>query len=131
MSHHYDIRNLVLYCEECKVSFHYHVVDGMHCIHCPTCDVFIRPVILTYGQEDQLFHIIDTLPIYDQQDEYFHSEWPTFDALDKSLYQCEWYNHTRHIIQACWISLLDRKIDTERVQFAIRYFNCAYRNFKL
>ena len=129
--HHRDIRNLVIYCEECRISFNHRLIgDNVYFIHCPTCRGIVRPFTLTYTQEYELFHIVDALPVYEKGDDYFRTEWSTFDTLEKSLFKYTWYDDSRYIIQCCWTALLARKTYNERVRFAIRYFESAYRNFQ-
>lgn len=123
-----DIRLLMLCCNECDYQFRSEIL-----IHCVKCGSETTPPTLNPFERSQLLALVKSNPYrndyYDNWDYNAYQEKMEFRNKFKNLLEdYGWYDHSRTMMQACWIALFVLHERDHKILFALSFFEDAFAN---
>jgi len=122
------IQLLLLCCNECDYQFRSEIP-----INCPQCNANVNTPLLTPFQKTDLLTLVKSNPYrndrYDNWNYNHYQEKMEFrDRFNVLLENLGWYDHSRIMMQACWISLFILPVHDHTITFALSFFEDAFAN---
>jgi hypothetical protein len=102
-------------------------------MNCPQCNANVNTPLLTLFQKADLLSLVKSNPYrnvrYDNWDYNAYQERMEFRNKFKKLLEGRgWYEHSRIMMQACWISLFILPEHDHKITFALSFFEDAFAN---
>jgi len=123
-----SIQLLMLCCDECNYQFRSEMPTN-----CPQCKANTSTPLLTPYEKETLFSLVKSNPYrnhhYDNWDYNAYQEKMEFRNKFKTLLEnYGWYDHSRIMMQACWIALFVLPVHDHKILFALSFFEDAFAN---
>lgn len=123
-----SIQLLMLCCDKCNYQFRSEMP-----IHCIQCGANANPPTLNPYERETLFALVHSNPYrnhhYDNWNYNAYQEKMEFrDKFKILLEKYGWYDHSRIMMQACWIALFVLHERDDQIIFALSFFEDAFVN---
>ena len=123
-----SIQLLMLCCDKCNYQFRSEMP-----IRCIQCGANANPPTLNPYERETLFALVHSNPYrnhhYDNWNYNAYQEKMEFRDRFKFLLEgYGWYDHSRMMIQACWIALFVLHERNDQIMFALSFFEDSFAN---